>query len=82
VKCSIQYDDHIPEVSLEFTYGDLIHDVNCLAAGLQTSGLVKRGHCVAMALPNYIEFVVTLLAVNQVGAFISLINPVYTPRLY
>ncbi|EFX65709.1 hypothetical protein DAPPUDRAFT_303557 [Daphnia pulex] len=104
VKCSIQYDDHIPEVSLsqyllhemskwkncvaivsvttkeEFTYGDLIHDVNCLAAGLQASGLVKRGQCVAMALPNSIEFVVTLLAVSQVGAFISLINPVYTPR--
>ena len=39
---------------------------------------VKRGQCVAMALPNSIEFVVTLLAVNQVGAFISLINPVYT----
>jgi acyl-CoA synthetase (AMP-forming)/AMP-acid ligase II len=35
-----------------------------------------------MALPNSIEFVVTLLAVSQVGAFISLINPAYTPRMY
>ena len=64
----------------EFTYGELIHNVNCLAAGLQAQGLVKCGQCVAMALPNGVEFVITMLAISQLGASVSLINPTYTAR--
>lgn len=104
VKCTLNYDDHIPNISLnqylfremskwkskvamvnistmeELTYGQLIHDVNHLAAGLQASQGLKYGQCVALVLPNCMEFVVTLLALSQLGTVASFVNPVYTLR--
>ncbi len=67
------------DTKIEVTYGNLIHDIKCLAAGLQEHGL-KKGQCVALALPNSSEFVITLLAVIHCGALVSLINPVYNTR--
>lgn len=64
----------------ELTYSQLIHNAKSLAAGLQTSQGLKYGQCVALALPNCTEFIVTLLAVNHLGAVASFVNPVYTPR--
>lgn len=58
----------------------MIHDANCLAAGLQAAGHIKHGQCVALALPNGVEFVITLLAISQLGGAASLINPTYNPR--
>lgn len=66
----------------ELTYGQLIHDVNHLAAGLQASQGLKYGQCVALVLPNCMEFVVTLLALSQLGTVASFVNPVYTLRQY
>ncbi|XP_057377432.1 uncharacterized protein LOC130698831 [Daphnia carinata] len=104
VKCTLKYDDYIPNISLnqylfhemskwksriamvnvstmeELTYGQLICDVNHLAAGLQASQGLKYGQCVALAIPNSMEFIVTLLAVNQLGAVASFVNPIYTFR--
>ena len=66
----------------EITYRTLINNVKSLAAGLQITHGLKKGQCVALAMPNSSEFVVTLLALTYAGAVVSLINPVYNSRKY
>ena len=64
------------------TYSELLNNIDSLAAGFQANLGLKKGQCIALALPNNLEFTVTLLAANKCGAAVSLVNPVYTFRQY
>jgi non-ribosomal peptide synthetase component E (peptide arylation enzyme) len=59
------------QVSL--TYKELRAKVDNLAGGLLRIG-VKKGDCVLLQLPNWAEFVYSLLAIYKVGAVMVLLN--------
>ena len=61
------------------TYAELHHDVCRLAAALSGLG-VKRGHRVAIQLPNLPQTVVAYYATLSLGAVAVMTNPLYTPR--
>lgn len=62
------------------TYKELLNNIDNLAAGFQTTLGLKKGQCIALALPNTLEFAITLLAANKCGVVVSLVNPIYTFR--
>lgn len=62
------------------TYTEVVEAVDKLAAALQSTQELKKGDCVAMLLPNSIEFTVSLLAVNKCAGVVSSLNPLYTAR--
>ncbi len=61
------------------TYAQLGHRVRALAAGLQKLG-IGRGDVVAVHLPNIPEFVVSWLAINELGAVMQTVHMPYGPR--
>jgi len=63
----------------ETTHSEMLRSVRKLAAALQRDGLAK-GHYVAIALPNCVEFTISVLAVSLCGAVAAFVNPVYTAR--
>ena len=63
----------------QVTFTELIGAVERLALRLQVSEGVQKGHYVAIALNNCIEFPIALLSVVMCGAVAAFVNPVYTP---
>ena len=61
------------------TYAQLGHRVRALAAGLQKLG-IGRGDVVAVHLPNIPEFVVSWLAINELGAVMQTVHMPYGSR--
>jgi acyl-CoA synthetase (AMP-forming)/AMP-acid ligase II len=61
------------------TYGELLRDVEALAAGLALRGIGHGTH-VGVMLPNVIAFPLTWLALARLGAVMVPINGAYTPR--
>lgn len=59
------------------TYGQVDHQARALAAGLQQLG-IEAGDRVALDLPNWSEFVVSMFAAAKLGAVIVPLNPRYT----
>ena len=59
-------------------HSEMLYSIHKLAAGLQAAGLTK-GQNVALALPNCVEFTISVLAVSFCGGVAALVNPVYTP---
>ncbi len=57
-----------------WTYGELLRDVNRLAAGLARMG-VGKGDRVMMTLPNCPEFVTSFMAVQKLGAIVVNAGP-------
>jgi len=55
------------------TYGELLNKVDNFAQSLQTLR-VERGDRVALICPNSVEFVVSIFAINKIGAVVVPIN--------
>ena len=73
-----------PRVALEFfgaetTYTELGDQINRAAEGLRKLG-VRRGHRVAIVLPNCPQYLVAFYAVLRLGAVVVGHNPLYTER--
>lgn len=66
-----------PETTL--TYAQLRRRTHALAAALQAAG-IGRGDIVAVHLPNILEFVVSWLAINTLGAVMQTVHTPYGPR--
>ncbi|MGO1418984.1 MAG: long-chain-fatty-acid--CoA ligase [Candidatus Corynebacterium faecigallinarum] len=61
------------------TYGDYGREVRKCAAMLHNRG-VRKGDCVAIALPNCPQALISFYAVLSLGATATLHNPLYTAR--
>jgi acyl-CoA synthetase (AMP-forming)/AMP-acid ligase II len=72
----IQVDSSTTE---QVTFTEFIEAVERLALRLQVAEGVQKGHYVAIALNNCIEFPIALLSVVKCGAVAAFVNPVYTP---
>jgi long-chain acyl-CoA synthetase len=71
-------------VALEFfgattTYAELGEQIAAAAEGLRLLG-VKKGHTIALVLPNCPQHVAAFYAVLRLGAIVVEHNPLYTPR--
>lgn len=64
--------------SRRLSYGDVNAQADALAAALHGLG-IEAGDRVAVILPNWPEFVVTMFAVAKIGAIIVPLNPKFTP---
>ena len=71
-KTAIVYGDE------RISYGELQRRARQCAAGLREFG-VGEGDCVAVALPNCPEFVITFFACAGLGAILLPLNPLYRP---
>ena len=58
------------------TWGELARTVERVAHGLAAHG-VEPGRVIACQLPNWSEFIVTLLAAGRLGAIVNPIPPIY-----
>lgn len=56
------------------TFNDVEAQVNALSAGLQGHG-IRQGDCVAIMLPNCVEYLLSILALARVGAVQVPVNP-------
>jgi len=63
----------------KFTFGDVGRYVEWMAGALQELG-VGKGDRVAILLPNSIQFLIAYYATLRLGATVSPMNPLYTPR--
>lgn len=59
------------------TYGQVDHQATALAAGLRQLG-IESGDRIALDLPNWPEFVISMFAAAKLGAVIVPLNPHYT----
>ncbi|MCG8466836.1 MAG: acyl--CoA ligase [Gemmatimonadetes bacterium] len=62
-----------------WTYWNVAAQANALAVGLQNLG-IESGDRVAVDLPNWPEFVISTLAVAELGAVLVPLNPGYSAR--
>jgi fatty-acyl-CoA synthase len=60
-----------------FTYGQVDRQASALAAALHELG-IERGDRIAIDLPNWPEFIVTMFAAAKLGAVMVPLNPRYT----
>ena len=60
-----------------YTYSALADGVNRVAAGLHGRG-IRKGDVVGLVSPNIPEFAIVFLAVTQIGAICSTVNPIAT----
>jgi long-chain acyl-CoA synthetase len=63
----------------QVSYGQLLDQVNRLAAGLQSLGL-KKGDRVAIMMPNCPQFVIAFFGVLRAGGIVTPTSSMYTPR--
>jgi len=59
------------------TYGQLMDEIHACAAGLLELG-VKKGDFVTICLPNIPQCVISLYAVNRIGAVCNMVHPLST----
>ena len=76
--------DHATDDILDFfgqtmTYAEFLKQVNSIAAGLRELG-VRSGDCVAAAMPNCPQHLMTIFAAHKLGAVVAEHNPLYTAR--
>lgn len=63
----------------ELTYLELKERVDRIATALNELG-IKKGHCVAIMLPNCPQLVICYYAIMRLGAMAVMVNPMYTER--
>ena len=64
---------------LEWTWAETASQAHSLACALQELG-VERGDRIGLNMPNWPEFVLSVLAASELGATIVPLNPAYAPR--
>lgn len=60
----------------ELTYGELLEESDALARGLLELGVRPRD-VVQVQLPNWVEFVVAMVALERIGAVINPVGPIF-----
>jgi long-chain acyl-CoA synthetase len=63
----------------QLTFGELKQQADRLAAALSGLG-VGRGDRVGIMLPNCPQYVISFFAAVRLGAIVTNVNPIYTPR--
>jgi fatty-acyl-CoA synthase len=63
----------------EWTWAETASQSHALACALQELG-VERGDRIGLNMPNWPEFVLSLLAASELGATVVPLNPAYSPR--
>ena len=76
--------DHPHQIATVFfgarmTYREVDDEANRLAHALQKLG-ISKGDRVALVLPNCPQYLIAFFAVVRLGAIVTNINPIYTPR--
>ena len=61
------------------SYKALAEQIERLSGQLSNAGL-KPGECVAIVLPNSLEFLVIFLALTRARLVAAILNPAYKPR--
>ena len=76
-----KYADQVAYISMdrEMTYGELDRLSRDFAGWLQSVGL-KKGDCVALMMPNLLQYPVALFGTLRAGCVVANCNPLYTPR--
>lgn len=64
---------------LEWTWAETAAQAHSFACSLQELG-VERGDRIGLNMPNWPEFVLSVLAASELGATIVPLNPAYAPR--
>ena len=64
---------------LEWTWAETAAQAHSFACSLQELG-VERGDRIGLNMPNWPEFVLSVLAASELGATIVPLNPAYSPR--
>jgi len=64
---------------LEWTWAETAAQAHSFACALQELG-VERGDRIGLNMPNWPEFVLSVLAASELGATIVPLNPAYSPR--
>ncbi|WP_408925123.1 long-chain-fatty-acid--CoA ligase [Corynebacterium sp. YSMAA1_1_F7] len=72
-------DDILDFFGQTMTYAEFLKQVNSIAAGLRELG-VRSGDCVAAAMPNCPQHLMTIFAAHKLGAVVAEHNPLYTAR--
>jgi long-chain acyl-CoA synthetase len=62
------------------SYEELDRRATCFAAYLQQKLGVKKGACLAIMMPNLIQYLVAIYGAFKAGMTITNVNPLYTPR--
>lgn len=62
------------EMDVRYTYGRLLEEVDCIAAGMIKHG-IARGDKVAVRAPNIPEWIISMLALSAIGAVTVPIDP-------
>jgi len=62
------------EMGVRYTYGRLLEEIDCIAAGMIKHGIV-RGDKVAVWAPNIPEWIISMLALAGIGAVIVPVDP-------
>jgi long-chain acyl-CoA synthetase len=63
----------------QLTFGELKQQADKLAAALAALG-ISKGDRVGVMLPNCPQYVISLFAITRLGAIVTNVNPIYTPR--
>jgi len=61
------------------TYGELSQQSSIIGGWLQARGL-KKGDCVAIMMPNVLQYPPVLAGILRAGLTVVNVNPLYTPR--
>ncbi len=76
-----KYPDRVAYISMghSITYRELNERARSFAAYLQNVFGVKKGDCIALMLPNIIQYPVSLFGALLAGMVVVNVNPLYTP---
>ncbi|MBY4950946.1 long-chain-fatty-acid--CoA ligase FadD [Pantoea sp. DY-17] len=77
-----QYADQVAFINMgqPMTYRQLEKQSRAFAAWLQQGLGLKQGDCVALMMPNLLQYPVALFGVLRAGMVVVNVNPLYTPR--
>jgi long-chain acyl-CoA synthetase len=62
------------------SFGELDEMSRYLGAWLQKNAGLAKGDCVAIMMPNVIQYAVAVAAILRAGLTVTNVNPLYTPR--
>ncbi|NGP52408.1 long-chain-fatty-acid--CoA ligase [Thioalkalivibrio sp. XN8] len=62
------------------SFGELDEMSRYLGAWLQKNAGLAKGDCVAVMMPNVIQYAVAVAAILRAGLTVTNVNPLYTPR--
>lgn len=76
------YPNHpaVSNLGTTLTYAQLDQRATVFAAYLQQGLGLKKGDCLAIMMPNLIQYIIAIYGAFKAGLSITNVNPLYTPR--